>query len=60
MEMWVKLVMIAAVVVGDAIAMAVVGPRLIREGKQAVVGIMGGAFLLTTFVLAYVLFVLVE
>ena len=60
METWVKLVITFGVIVGDAIGIALVAPRMIREGKTSTLGIVGGSCLLTTLIMVYVLFAVVE
>ena len=55
-----KLLILAAVILSDLVALAVVAPQLIRRGQAFAVPIMAGSIAITTVAVAWVLFSVVD
>jgi hypothetical protein len=55
----VKLIILAAVILGEALMLAILAPRMIRQDKAPVAAILAFASLATIVIVAVVLFTLV-
>lgn len=51
-----KILILAAIIVSDVLALVVMAPRMARKGQAAMVPVIGLSMLITTAVVAWVLF----
>ena len=60
MSFTLKLLVLGGIILGDLLALAIITPKMIRKGQTMLVPIVGTSMIVTTVVVAWVLFSFVD